>query len=115
MCTAFVLPCGEDSAPPQRRCDLAVGGLQLGQATAEKALLRLGVGQGQGAFVGLAGIVVATEAAQQVRAGRVQVVVAVEVEIVDQLQARLGPRAAATATARFSATTGEPVSCASSP
>jgi hypothetical protein len=48
------------------------------------------VDQGQGSAVGLAGLLRATETPQQLAAGGVQVVVVLQGEAVDDLQARLG-------------------------
>ncbi|HEX2699641.1 MAG TPA: hypothetical protein VHM89_05480 [Acidimicrobiales bacterium] len=69
----------------------------------------------QGPVIGVERLVRATEAVQQLGSGRVQVAVAVQRQLVDDAQAGRRALASATATARFSWTTGESVRPASSP
>ena len=89
---------------------------ELGQPALEQAPLGVVVGERERAPVGARGLVGASEPAQQLAAGRVQVAVVLEQSRRStMLEARLGPSASATATARLSSTTGEPVSRASSP
>src|SRR5215218_3915383 len=63
---------------------------ELGQPPLEEAPLGRVVDQGQGPVERLAGLLGAPETAQQLAAGRVQVVAVLQVEAVGGLQARLG-------------------------
>ena len=65
--------------------------------------------------VGVAGLVGATEAAQQLAARRVQVAVVVELEPIDDVEPGRGPSRLGDRDGPVSSTTGEPVSRASSP
>jgi hypothetical protein len=75
-------------------------------ASLEEGVFGRALGQREGCLVVPYGLGVAAEAAQQVGADRVEDVVAVEAEAVQQVEGR--PRAldSATATARLRATTG---------
>ena len=88
---------------------------ELGEPPLEQPSLGVVVRELERASVGLARLRGAAEPAQQLAARRVQVAVVVEREAVDDARAPAsGPSASATATARLSSTTGEPVRRASS-
>ena len=87
----------------------------FGQAAGEEAAVGLGVSQLERALVGGAGLGAAAEPAQEVGPGRVEVRVGVQLDPSIASRPASGPSVSATATARFSATTGEPVRRASSP
>src|SRR5205814_1271893 len=63
----------------------------FGDAPSQEAALRLALGELEGAFVLLARLVSTAEAAEQVGARRVKVLVAVEVEPLDKGEPRFGP------------------------
>jgi hypothetical protein len=61
------------------------------------------------ALVSLASLALSACAAQQICAGRMEVAVMVEVEAVEDSQSGFGSSSSATAIARLSSTTGDPV------
>ena len=109
--------CGRPSAAndPASAPGGAARSVELRQPPLEQAPLGVVVDQRERTAVGVAGLVGAAETAQQLAARRVQVAVVLEGEAVDDGEPRLGTSASATATARFSSTTGESVRRASSP
>ena len=88
---------------------------ELGAAPLEEAPLGLGVDKRESAVVRVPRFVDAAEPAEQLRARRMEVVVAVELETVREREAASTSPASASAAARLSSTTSEPVRAASSP
>jgi hypothetical protein len=88
--------------------------VELFDPTLEKAALGLGVGKLQRPHEGGSGPVCMAEPAQELPARRVEVLVAVEIEPIDDCEPRLGAVGFGEAMARFISTTGEPVSRTSS-
>src|SRR5215218_10103239 len=71
-----------------RACSWAGSCVELRQPPLEEAPFGVVVDQGQGSVIGLAGLLRAPETPQQLAARRVQVVVVLQGEAVDDLQAR---------------------------
>ena len=94
---------------------MSSGRSETGQPLLQEAPLGVRVHELERAAVRRAGVIHATEPAQELGAGRVQVVVGVELQALDRGQCPSTSPASAIATARLSSTTGEPVSPASSP
>ena len=103
------MPPTSSGSRPERRGEH----LQLGDAALQEAALGLDPGEHERPPIGLPGSFVATETPQQLGAGRVQVLVVLELEALEQRERLGGPRCSATATARLSTTTGERVTVAS--